>query len=447
MTGPILNWKGGAPATFLLKGGHAVDRRQGIERIADIHVADGDIVSITAPGEHRISPDVPVIDCEGMFILPAFTDPHVHLRTPGQEHKEDIATGTMAAAAGGYCQIIAMPNTRPPIDNAEILRGVLARCATEALIPTGQMGGITKGLSGSELTEMATMVEAGASGFTDDGMPVADASVLRRALRYQALTGAVIALHEEDPSLSMGAPLNEGLVSARRGLKGQTSLAESTMIERDCALAEVEGARIHIQHVSATRSIEAIRRAKARGVKVSAEASPHHLLLTEEACDSLDTRTKMNPPLRLEEDRLALVDALADGTIDCVATDHAPHSPDEKAEPFADAPFGVTGLETSFAMLHQELVVPGAIGLGRLVECMTSGCGYFGAPVPSLEVGMQANMTVFDPKRSWVAGAEGWHSRSSNSCFANRAITGRVAMTVAAGVVVHRLPGSLGAGS
>lgn len=374
-----------------------------------------------------------------MLVMPAFTDPHVHLRTPGQEGKETIATGTAAGAAGGYSQLIAMPNTSPAIDGPDILRGVLARAEAEAVIPTGQMGAITLGLAGDALTEMDLMHDAGAVGLTDDGMPVANAGVLRKALRYQSLVGLTIALHEEDTSLSLGAPMNEGEVSARLGLRGQTGLAESTMIARDCAIAEAEGARIHIQHVSDSRSIEAIREAKQRGLDVTAEASPHHLLLTEGACSTLDTRTKMNPPLRFEHDRLALISALRDGTIDCVATDHAPHSLDEKEQPFEDAPFGVTGLETAFAALHQELVGQGLLDIGALVERMTSGCIPFGIPEPRLKVGRNAEIAVFDPTRSWVAGQGGWASRSANSAFAGWRLGGRVVLTLAGGVMVHKL--------
>jgi dihydroorotase len=286
---------------------------------------------------------------------------------------------------------------------------------------------------------MDLMRDAGAAGLTDDGMPVANAGVLRKALRYQSLVGLTIALHEEDTSLSLGAPMNEGEVSARLGLRGQTGLAESTMIARDCAIAEAEGARIHVQHVSDSRSIDAIRLAKERGLAVTAEASPHHLLLTEGACSTLDTRTKMNPPLRFEHDRLALIAALADGTIDCVATDHAPHSLDEKEQPFEDAPFGVTGLETSFAALYQELVGEDKLQLGTLVERMTSGCIPFGIPEPRLRVGRNAEIAVFDPTCSWVAGQGGWASRSANSAFAGWRFGGRIVLTIAGGVKVHTL--------
>jgi dihydroorotase len=334
-----------------------------------------------------------------------------------------------------------MPNTVPTVDGPEILEGVLARMRNEAVIPTGQMGAVTRGLKGSELTEMDMMTSVGAAGFTDDGMPIADSGIFRKALRYQQLTGLPIALHEEDRSLSLGASINEGSVSARLGLVGGTGLSESVMIARDLLIAANEGAAIHLQHLSDARSVEAVRLAKQHGVTVTAEASPHHLLLTEEACGSLDSRSKMNPPLRFEHDRLALIDGLVDGTIDCVATDHAPHSDDEKQQPFEDSPFGVTGLETSFAALYDELVLSGIMSLSTLVERMTSGCVPFGFDAPLIAAGAPANLALFDPTSEWVAGEGGWASRSSNSCFVGRRFSGRIVITVACGVVVHRSQG------
>ncbi len=433
---PKAAWKGGEEAELLIRGALVVDPRTDLEGAHDVRVSQGQIAEIAEKGS---MPEAAArtVEADGMVLMPAFTDPHVHFRTPGQEHKETIATGTAAAAAGGYCLVLAMPNTTPAIDNPELLRGVLARAAEEAIVPMGQMGAITKGLGGDELTEMAGMAEAGASGFTDDGLPVADAGVLRRAFRYQAAAGGVLALHEEDHSLSMGASLNEGLVSARLGLRGQPGIAEAVMILRDLEIADLEAARVHVQHVSTAASVRAIRDAKARGVAVTAEASPHHLLLTDEACSTLDSRAKMNPPLRNEDDRLAVIEGLIDGTLSCVATDHAPHALDEKEQPFEDAPFGTTGLETAFSVLYDELVASQRIPLPLLVERMTSGCEVFGFDPPRIEVGAQANLTLFDPSAKWTVGENGWKSRSSNSCFAGREITGQIKMTIAQGVVVY----------
>jgi dihydroorotase len=422
----------------VIEGARIVDPRSGIDRIGDVHIADGVIGSI---GEGPLGGDAPEterVKADGMLLMPAFTDPHVHFRTPGQEHKETLETGSAAAAAGGYCLVIGMPNTSPLVDGPEMLRGLLARASEESRIPYGQMAAITVGSKGVELSEMGALAEAGACGLTDDGLPVSDGGVMRRALRYQQLAGLTLALHEEDTTLSHGEPMNEGDVSARLGLRGAPGVSESTMVERDLALAELEGARIHIQHVSDFRSVEAIARAKDRGVLVTAEASPHHLLLTDEACSTLDTNMKMNPPLRTERDRLAVIEGLRTGALDCIATDHAPHSADEKSEPFEQAPFGTTGLETSFAVIHEQLVLPGTIDLPTVIERMTAGCIPFGFVPPSLRVGEVANLTLFDMADQWTIGADGWAGRSSNSAFNNIRVSGRIVLTIADGVEVHR---------
>ena len=285
---------------------------------------------------------------------------------------------------------------------------------------------------------MAELRMEGAAAFTDDGRPVVSAGMLRKALQYQRLAGGVLALHEEDPSLSGKGAMHEGEVSALLGVAGIPSVSESTMIARDAALAGYEDGRIHIQHLSARESVEVVAAAKARGVKISCEASPHHLLLTDEDVRGLDTRMKMNPPLRTEDDRQALVDGLRDGTIDCVATDHAPHARDEKEVPFEQAPMGTTGLETSFAALHTELVGPGILTLETLVLRLTEGAGLFELPVPRIAVDAPANLALVDLDAVWIAGEHGWESRSDNSAFAGRRLKGRVVMTIAAGTVAFR---------
>ena len=305
-------------------------------------------------------------------------------------------------------------------------------------MPVGYMASITRGMAGEELTEMAELRDAGAVGFTDDEWPLPSARVLRRALQYQRLVGGVIALHEEDSELSRGGVMHEGVVSAAVGLAGIPSVSESTMIARDAALAAYEEARIHVLHLSARESVAAVARAKDEGVRISAEVTPHHLLLTDEAVRGLDARYKMNPPLRSEEDRVAMIEALRSGVIDCVATDHAPHAVEEKEVPFEEAAMGVTGLETAFAVLHTDLVLPGVIDLELLVERMTAGAGLYGFDVPTLRPGNEANVVLVDPEAEWEAGAEGWESRSENSCFAGRRLRGRVLMTVAAGQVAYR---------
>jgi dihydroorotase len=326
------------------------------------------------------------------------------------------------------------------IDSAPLLRSLREAAAREARVPVGFLAAITHGLEGVELTEMADLAGEGALGFTDDGRPVASAGVLRKALQYQRLCGGVLTLHEEDPSLSRGGSMHEGAVSAALGIGGIPSVSESTMVARDAELAGYEEGRVHFQHLSCAASVHAVAAAKERGFRVSAEVTPHHLLLCDEHVRSLDTRMKMNPPLASEADRLALIEGLRAGTIDCIATDHAPHARHEKEVPFEQAPMGTTGLETAFAALHTELVLTGAIGLSLLVERMTAGAGLFGLPTPRIAVGEPANLTLCDLSAEWVAGEHGWESRSENCCFAGRRLTGRVLMTVAAGAVAYRKP-------
>jgi dihydroorotase len=428
----------GEQADLVVRGARVVDPREGIDATRDLVVRGGAIAELAEPGGAPEADGAEVIEAEGLLALPAFVDPHVHFRVPGQEHKEDLETGTRAAAAGGYCAVIAMANTEPPIDSAAVLGSVRELAEREASVPVGFVANVTRGMKGEELTEMAELSDAGAIGFSDDGLPIRSARVLRRALQYQRLAGGVIALHEEDPELSGGGVMNEGEVSAVLGLAGVPSVSESTMIARDCSLALYEGARIHVQHLSARSSVEEIARAKAAGVQVTCEASPHHLTLTDEQVRSLDSRFKMNPPLRTEDDRRALIDGLRDGTIDCVATDHAPHSPEEKEVPFEQAAMGVTGLEKAFSVLHHDLVLPGVISLETLVERMTCGGEPFGIEAPRVKAGEPANLALIDPHQEWVVGEEGYESRSHNTAFAGRTLTGRVLMTVAAGQVAFR---------
>jgi dihydroorotase len=428
----------GEPADLLIRGARVLDPRLGIDAVHDVVVRGGEIAELATPGKGAEPEGAEVVDGDGLLVLPGFVDPHVHLRTPGQEHKEDIETGTRAAAAGGYCAIVGMANTEPPVDSAAVLGSLRERAERDACIPVGFVANVTRGMAGEELSEMAELRDAGAIGFSDDGLPIRSARVLRRALQYQRLAGGVIALHEEDPDLSGEGVMHEGEVSALLGMAAIPAISESTMIARDCELALYEGARIHVQHLSARSSVEAITRAKQAGVSVTCEASPHHLTLTDEAVRSLDARFKMNPPLRSEDDRQALIEGLRDGTIDCVATDHAPHAIEEKEVPFEEAAMGVTGLETAFAVLHTDLVLPGTIGLDLLAERMTAGGEPFGIEPPRLESGNAANLVLIDPALEWTVGADGYESRSENSCFAGRALTGRVLMTVAGGRVAFR---------
>jgi dihydroorotase len=426
-------------AHLVLRRATVLDPVAGIDSVHDVVIRDGKIAALGQPGEADAD-GAEVVEAEGLHAFPAFFDPHVHLRTPGHEHKEDVETGTRAAAAGGYCGILAMANTEPPVSTAADVAALREQARAGASIPVGFLATVTKGMKGVELTEMVELREAGAMGFSDDGLPITDAGVMRRALQYQHLCGGNIALHEEDPRLSAGGAMHEGPVSAALGVGGIPSVSESTMVARDAALAGYERARIHVQHLSAAESVEVVRAAKAAGVRISAEASPHHLCLTDEIVRTLDPHTcKMNPPLREERDRQALIDGLRDGTIDCIATDHAPHQPEEKDVPFEQAAFGVTGLETAFAALHTELVSPGVIDLGLLVERMSGGAEPFDLERPSLAPGSEANVALCDLGAEWTVGEDGYESRSANSWCAGRTLTGRVLVTVAAGQVAFRL--------
>jgi len=422
----------GAPASLVVRGARLLDPAAGIDEVGDLVVRDGRIGG---------APDgLEEVDGAGLLLVPGFVDPHVHLRTPGREDLEDVATGSRAAAAGGFVTILAMPNTAPVVDTAAVLGALLDRGEQEAAVRVGFYAAITVGQAGVELSEQAELTELGAAGFTDDGHPVADAQVMRRALQYQRLTGLPLVLHEEDPRLSGRGVVHEGAVATRLGLAGIPSVSESVAVARDATLAEYEGGRIHICHVSAAETAEEIRRAKARGVRITGEVTPHHLVLTDAAVESLDpTRHKMNPPLREESDRQALIAALTDGTLDCVATDHAPHAGDEKEVPFEEAPFGVTGLETAFAACHTHLVRPGHMPLELLVRRMgPDAAAALDLPVPTLAEGAVADVALIDPEARVVVGLEGFQSRSRNSAFLGEELYGRVMLTIAGGQVAWR---------
>ncbi len=427
-----------SPAELLLAGVHVFDPRTGIDARRDVLIRDGEIAALAEPGSIADAGEAEAIDGAGRYLLPAFFDPHVHLRSPGQEHKEDLLSGTRAAAAGGFAGVIAMPNTDPVIDSPPLLGSLRESAGREACVPVGFLAAITRGLEGQELSEMAQLREEGALGFTDDGRPVASAGTLRKALQYQRLCGGVIALHEEDPTLSRDGCMHEGALSAALGIGGIPTVSESTMVARDAELAGYEDARVHFQHLSCAASVAAVRRAKADGVRVSAEVTPHHLLLTDADVRSLDTRMKMNPPLASEEDRRALVQGLREGTIDCVATDHAPHAREEKEVPFEQAPMGTTGLETAFPALYTGLVLPGELDLATLIERMTAGAELYGLASATIAVGQPANVTLVDLDAEYLAGERGWESRSENCCFAGRRLRGRVLLTLAAGAVAYR---------
>ena len=417
-----------APGDSLVLEGRVVDPPQGIDEALTVTVENGVITRLEPGGDGRL------------VLAPAFVDPHVHLRTPGREDEETIASGTAAAAAGGYCAILAMPNTDPIVDSAAVLGSLVELAREEAAVPTGFFGAISKGQLGDELTEMGELADTGAVGFTDDGRPVVSAGLLRRALQYATITGLPLALHEEEPTLSRDGHMHEGAVSARLGFAGWPAIAESLMVERDIAIAAYESRPIHVMHVSAAESVAALRRAQADGVAATAEVTPHHLCLTDEAVLSLDPNVKMNPPLRSEDHRQALLDGLRDGTLSCIATDHAPHARHEKDAPFEEAPFGVTGLETAFAALYTYLVQPGILPLTMVLERLSSGpARAFGLPVPRLAVGEPANIAVLDLDREWLVTEDVFRSRSVNSWLLGATLHGRVVRTIAGGREVFAL--------
>jgi dihydroorotase len=429
-------WQRELPAADLvIRGARVLDPVEGIDARLDVRIDAGTVADV---GEQVDANEHRVVEADGLVLAPAFVDPHVHLRTPGREDEETVASGTAAAAAGGYCAILAMPNTDPVVDSAATLGALVEAARREAGVPVGFLAAITRGQHGEELTEMGELAETGAVAFSDDGLPVASAGLMRRALQYASSTDRPLALHCEDSTLSRGGHVHEGRVAAELGFAGYPSVAESVAVERDLALTGYEGGRVHVLHLSAGESVDALRRARAAGVAASGEATPHHLVLTDDAVRSLDPNVKMNPPLRAEPDRLALLEAVRDGAIEAIATDHAPHAAHEKEVPFEAAPFGVTGLETAFAALYTHLVKPGVLPLETLLERMSAGpARIFGLDRPRVSAGARANLVLLDLEREWTVGEQPFRSRSGNSWLLGSRLAGAVRMTVAGGAVVH----------
>jgi dihydroorotase len=422
-------------ADLVIRGARVIDTAERIDARLDVRVDGGTIVDVSEQvdaNEHR------VVEADGLVLAPAFVDPHVHLRTPGRDDEETVASGTAAAAAGGYCAILAMPNTDPVVDSAATLGALVETARREADVPVGFLAAITRGQRGEELTEMGELADAGAVAFSDDGVPVASAGLMRRALQYASTTGRPLALHCEEPALSHGGHVHEGRVAAELGFAGYPSVAESVAVERDLSLAAYEDGRVHVLHLSAAESVDALRRAREAGIAASGEATPHHLVLTDDAVRSLDPNVKMNPPLRAEQDRVALLEAVRDGTIEAIATDHAPHAAYEKEVPFEAAPFGVTGLETAFAVLYTHLVKPGLLPLETLLERMSAGpARIFGLDRPRVSVGAPANLVLLHLEQEWTVGEQPFRSRSGNSWLLGASLTGAVRMTIAGGGVAY----------
>jgi dihydroorotase len=425
---------------LLLRGGRVIDPGSRRDEIADVLLRDGRVVDV---GANLGSPDeARSIDVSGLIVAPGLIDLHVHLREPGQEHKETIASGARAAAAGGFTAICAMPNTDPPVDDPAAVGYVRAAGLRAGAARVYPCGAVSVGQKGERLTEIGEMINAGAVAITDDGRPVATAGLMRLALEYARTFDITVASHCEDVTLSRGGSMNEGLISTRLGVVGIPNAAEDVCIARDLLLAEMTGGRLHIQHVSTRAGVAMIRAARERGVSVTAEATPHHFTLTDEAIESYRTDAKVNPPLRSAADRDAVIAGVADGTLDVIATDHAPHHYDEKEQAFEDAPFGLVGLETALALGITELVERGVMDMPTLLLRMsTAPARAFKLPGGSLQRGVHADVTVFDPTLEWVVDPATFRSKSRNTPFAGRTLRGRAIYTIVSGRIVFDASG------
>jgi dihydroorotase len=423
---------------MLLRGGRVVDPTQDLDEVCDVLLVGGEVAEV---GRGIEAPaDAKVVDCSGKIVTPGLIDPHVHLREPGQEHKETILTGARSAAAGGFTSVVAMPNTDPVIDSPALVAFVLAAGRRAGAARVYPSGAISLGLKGQRLAPVGEMIEAGAVVITDDGHPIMDSGLMRLALEYARGFGIPVADHPEDLGLSHGGQMNEGLVSTRLGLRGKPNASEDVHIVRDLLLAEFTQGHIHLQHVSTAFGVEMIRQAKARGVEVTAEATPHHLLLTDEAVEGYRTEAKMNPPLRTAADRDAVVEGMLDGTLDIIATDHAPHHYDEKEAAFDDAPNGIVGLETSVGLILTHFVKPGKLDLSTMVERMScQPARAFKLPGGTLTPGSPGDVTVLDPDLEWTVDRKAFVSMSANTPFDGWELTGRAVLTVVGGQAVFDL--------
>ena len=455
---------------ILVKGGRIIDPAQGLDAIGDVLIVDGVVVS--AGPEAQATEDYTIVDATGFVVTPGFIDLHVHLRDPGYEDKETVATGALAAVRGGFTTVCAMPNTDPPMDNAAVIRHVREAAVQAGLARVLPIGCVTRGRAGKSLADMGEMAEAGAIGFSDDGSPVADATLMRNALTYSTTTGLPVINHCEEPSLAKDGVLHEGWVASRLGLPGQPAAAEETMVARDIELAALTGGKLHLAHISTEGTMALLRQAKAAGkAKVTAEVTPHHLLLTEEWAlggieggsgelttpdpygpltrTAYDTRAKVNPPLRTEDDTIALIEGLKDGTIDAIATDHAPHTSTDKACTMQEAAFGISGLETAFGLVY-SLVDRGDIDLSTLIERLTAGPARVlgadtaeaaeasGLPVlGTLQPGAAGDVTVLDPDAEWAVDTTTFASKGRNTPLDGITLKGHIVKTIVGGRLVH----------
>lgn len=420
----------------LIKNGRVIDPSQSLDMVCDVYIRGDRVTEISKRIDKPRKSDS-VIDAEGKVVAPGFVDIHVHLREPGFEHKETIRTGSLSAAAGGFTSIVCMPNTNPVNDNASVTEYILLKARTEGVVNVFPIGAITKGEGGRELADIGEMCDAGCVGISDDGMPVADSGLMRKAMEYVKPFGIPVVTHAEDTTLSAGGVMNEGIVSTELGLRGIPGASEEVMVARDIILCELTGTPLHVCHVSTKDSVRLVREAKKRGARVTAEATPHHFTLTEEAVRGYNTNAKMNPPLRTQRDVEAVVEGLADGTIDVIATDHAPHSRDEKNVEFDLAPFGIVGLETALS-LSLELVEKGVFTLNEMIRKLTV--------VPSAVMNIErgtvapgsiADIVVFDPSENRSVDPGEFLSKSSNTPFSGWNIKGVVNHTIVSGGIVY----------
>jgi dihydroorotase len=419
-----------------LRAGRVIDPRRNFDSEADVLLRDGRVVEIGVGLAAAVSPGTRVLDARGLWVTPGFIDLHTHLREPGQEYKEDISSGTRAAAAGGFTAVCAMPNTVPPNDCRAVTELIVERARTVGVVRVYPIGAVSKGQKGEELAEIGEMKDAGIVAVSDDGRPVMNAELLRRAMEYARTFGLPLIQHCEDLALSQGGAMNEGAVSTRAGIRAQPGAAESSMVARDIEICALTGARYHVAHVSTAESVALIRAAKRRGLPITCEVTPHHLTLTDDACAAYDTHAKCNPPLRGAADVAGLIEGLRDGTIDAIATDHAPHSPVEKDVEFEQAAFGMIGLETAVA-LSLEMVRTGVISPARWVALLSSAPAHvLSLPGGSLVEGGIADVTVIDPEYAWTVDAGSLKSRSKNTPFGGRAARGRAMLTILGGNIV-----------
>lgn len=421
---------------LMLKNGRVLSPGNAFDQICDVLIENGKIAAI---GAHLSADGAEIFDASGLVVTPGLIDMHIHLREPGQEAKEDFASGTRAAAAGGYTTVACMPNTKPVVDSAILVNGLAERARQEALVRVKVIGALSKGQQGKELAEVGDMLSVGAVAFSDDGHYVPNAKLLLNGLDYLRTFGGIIISHAEEESLVEDGIMNEGHRSAMLGMKGRPTVAEDIAVARDILLAEYADAKIHIAHISSKGALEIVRRAKARGVKVTAEVTPHHLTMTDELVKSADTSTKVNPPLRRQQDLDAMLEGLKDGTIDAIVTDHSPHAYEEKDVEYLFAPSGFPGLETALGVLLTDFYHTGKLGLPEIIAKMTSGpAKVFSLPSGVLEAGAAADIAVIDPDLAWTVDDKAFYTRGTHSPFIGRKLKGKAVATIVGGKMVMK---------